>query len=115
MPSTAWSIGASSKTMFAALPPSSIVIRLSLPATERMITLPTSVEPVKAIFTVAGWAMRAPPVEPGPVITLTTPGGRPASWKISASLSAVMQVFEAGLITDAVAGGQGRARSSTPA
>ena len=54
MPSTAWSIGASSKTMLAALPPSSIVIRLSLPATERMMTLPTSVEPVKAILAAVG-------------------------------------------------------------
>ena len=50
MPSTAWSSGASSKTMFAALPPSSIVILLSEPASERMMILPTSVEPVNATF-----------------------------------------------------------------
>ena len=40
MPSTAWSIGASSKTMLAALPPSSRVSRLRVPATERAICPP---------------------------------------------------------------------------
>jgi hypothetical protein len=37
MPSTAWSIGASSNTMFAALPPSSSVSFLPVPATARAI------------------------------------------------------------------------------
>ena len=50
MPSTAWSRGASSKMMFAALPPSSSVSRLPVPAIWRWIALPTSVEPVNAIF-----------------------------------------------------------------
>jgi len=54
MPSTAWSIGASSNTMFAALPPSSMVIFLSVPASERMMILPTSVEPVNATFAAVG-------------------------------------------------------------
>ena len=85
--------------MFAALPPSSIVIFLSLPATERRMTLPTSVEPVNAILAAVGCAMIRPPVEPGPVITLTTPGGSPASWKISASLIALSGVLVAGLMT----------------
>ena len=40
MPSTAWSIGASSNTMLAALPPSSSVSFLPVPATERAIALP---------------------------------------------------------------------------
>ena len=40
MPSTAWSIGASSKTMLAALPPSSRVSFLRVPATARAIDLP---------------------------------------------------------------------------
>ena len=39
IPSTAWSIGASSKTMFAALPPSSSVTFLRVPATARAIAL----------------------------------------------------------------------------
>jgi hypothetical protein len=106
MPSTAWSMGASSNTMFAALPPSSIVIFFSAPATERMMTLPTSVEPVNAIFTVSGCAMIAPPVEPEPVITLTTPGGRSASRKISASFIAVMRRVGGGLDHHAVPGGE---------
>ena len=45
MPSTAWSSGASSKTMLAALPPSSRVSALSVPATPLAIRLPISVEP----------------------------------------------------------------------
>ncbi len=48
MPSMVWSIGASSKTMFAALPPSSSVTALSVPATDLAIARPTAVEPVKA-------------------------------------------------------------------
>jgi len=99
MPSTAWSIGASSKTMFAALPPSSIVILLSVPASCLMIALPTSVEPVNATFAAPGWPMTAAPVSPAPVTKLTTPGGRPASWRISASLRAVTEVVSAGLST----------------
>src|ERR1017187_10570769 len=43
IPSTAASTGASSKTTFAALPPSSRVSRLPVPATTRLISLPTSV------------------------------------------------------------------------
>ena len=46
IPSMAWSSGASSKTMFGALPPSSSVSFLCEPAIERWIRLPTSVEPV---------------------------------------------------------------------
>jgi hypothetical protein len=41
---------ASSKTMFAALPPSSSVSFLPVPASSRWIALPTSVEPVNAIL-----------------------------------------------------------------
>ena len=55
MPSTAWSIGASSKTMLAALPPSSRVTFLSVPATVLAIARPTSVEPVKATLSTSGW------------------------------------------------------------
>src|SRR5215208_418881 len=43
IPSTAWSSAASSKTMFAALPPSSRVSFFPLPASSRWIALPTSV------------------------------------------------------------------------
>ena len=76
MPSTAWSTGASSKTTLAALPPSSRVSRLPVPATARLISLPTSVEPVNATLSIPGCATSAEPVWPAPVSTFTTPGGR---------------------------------------
>ena len=99
MPSTAWSIGASSKTMLAALPPSSSVTRLSVPAMDRAIALPTSVEPVNATLSTSGWATSAWPVPPAPVTMLTTPGGRSACWQISANSSAVSGVVSAGFST----------------
>ena len=76
MPSTAWSSGASSKTMLAALPPSSSVTRLRVPAIERAITLPTSVEPVNATLSTPACSTSARPVSPAPVTMLTTPGGQ---------------------------------------
>ena len=50
--------------MFAALPPSSSVSFFPLPATARMISLPTSVEPVKAILSTSGCLTSAAPVAP---------------------------------------------------
>ncbi len=99
IPSTAASSGASSKTMLAALPPSSIVSFLPLPATERRICLPTSVEPVNAILSTPGWATSAAPVSPAPVTMFTTPSGSPACWHTCASSSAVSGVVSAGLST----------------
>ena len=98
MPSTAWSSGASSKTMFAALPPSSSVRRLPVPAIVRRMILPTSVEPVKATLS-TGDSTSAAPVSPAPVTMFTTPGGSSASWITSASSSAVSGVVSAGLST----------------
>ena len=43
--------------------------------------------------------MPAPTTSPGPVTTLNTPSGTPASWASSASLSVVRGVAEAGLRT----------------
>ena len=60
IPSTAWSSAASSKTMFAALPPSSSVSFLPVPASRRWIALPTSVEPVNAILSTADSTSAAP-------------------------------------------------------
>ena len=99
MPSTAWSIGASSKTMFAALPPSSRVSRLPVPATDRAICRPTSVEPVNATLSTPGCSTSARPVSPAPVTMLTTPGGSSACRQISANSSAVSGVVSAGLST----------------
>ena len=74
MPSTAWSTGASSKTMLAALPPSSRVTFFCVPATDLAIARPTSVEPVKATLSMSGCETSARPVSPAPVTMLTTPG-----------------------------------------
>jgi len=60
MPSTAWSIGASSKTMFAAFPPSSSVALFRVPAMVRAMALPTSVEPVKASLSTSVLDQRLP-------------------------------------------------------
>ena len=99
MPSTAWSIGASSKTMLAALPPSSRVSFLRVPATARAIDLPTSVEPVNATLSTSPCSTTARPVSPAPVTMLTTPGGRSAWRQTSANSSAVSGVVSAGLRT----------------
>ncbi len=99
MPSTAWSSGASSKTMLAALPPSSRVARVRVPAMERAMALPTPVEPVKAILSMPSCSTNACPVGPAPVMMLTTPGGRSACWHTCANSSAVNGVVSAGLRT----------------
>ncbi len=99
MPSIACSTGASSKTTFAALPPSSSVSFLPVPATVLAIAMPTSVDPVKATLSTPGCATTAAPVSPAPVSTFTTPGGSSACWHTSASSSAVSGVVSAGLST----------------
>ncbi len=63
------------------------------------MSLPTSVEPVKAILSMSGWRTSAAPVAPAPVMMFTTPSGSSASWQISASSSAVSGVVSAGLRT----------------
>ncbi len=98
MPSTAWSSGASSKMMFAALPPSSSVSFLPVPASSRRIALPTSVEPVKAILSTSALTSAAP-VRPSPVTMLTTPGGTSACCRTSQKRSAVSGVVSAGFRT----------------
>ena len=99
IPSTAWSSGASSNTMLAALPPSSRVSFLPDPARVRWIALPTSVEPVKATLSTPSWPTRAAPVAPAPVRMLTTPSGSSASWRSSPRRRAVSGVVSAGLRT----------------
>ena len=85
--------------MFAALPPSSSVSPLPLPASSRWIALPTSVEPVKATLSTPGCATSAAPVRPSPVTMLTTPGGSSAWRSTSQKSSAVSGVVSAGLST----------------
>ncbi len=66
--------------MFGLLPPSSSETFFTLLAASRMISCPVVVSPVKATLPTPGWpASAAPAVPPGPVITFTTPGGKPAS------------------------------------
>ena len=73
---------------------------MSDPAASRMMPLPTSVEPVKAILSTPGCRTSAiPTLPPGPVTTLKTPSGRPASRVSSAKRSAVSGVSEAGFRT----------------
>ena len=104
----AWSIGASSNTMFAALPPSSSVMRLSVPTIICASCLPTSVEPVNAILFTSGCLTMAVPVSPAPVTTLTTPSGNSASWKICASRSSGEAGGFGRLDDDGVAAGKRR-------
>jgi hypothetical protein len=98
MPSTAWSRAASSKTMLAALPPSSSVSFFLEPAMDLAMARPTAVDPVKATLS-TGLLTSALPVAPAPGRMLTTPGGRSASWHSSANMSAVSGVVSAGLRT----------------
>ena len=85
--------------MFAALPPSSSVSFVPVPASSRWIALPTSVEPVKAILSTPGCLTRAAPARPSPVTMLTTPGGSSAWRQMSAKKSAVSGVVSAGFST----------------
>src|ERR1700742_3520632 len=66
--------------MLGDLPPNSSVTFFRSLAAAFTISLPTSVEPVKA--TLSTWlcaANGAPQVSPNPVSTFSTPGGRPAA------------------------------------
>ena len=99
MPSIAWSIAASSNTMFAALPPSSGVACLRVPAICFAICRPTAVDPVNATLSTPAWVTRAEPVGPAPVMMFTTPGGSSAWRSRSANRSAVSGVVSAGLST----------------
>ena len=103
-PSTAASKSASAKKMLGDLPPSSRLTFFRVSAAERMMTLPTSTLPVKAILSTSSWATSgAPAVSPKPVTTFTTPLGRPQSSKKRANSRSVSGVCSAGLMTDGAA------------
>ena len=94
------SMSASSKTSTGACPPSSIVQRLRVAAACLASSLPTSVEPVKLIL--RGMSEASTRSETGagsPKTTLSTPSGRPASWKARATWTAVEGVSSEGLMT----------------
>src|SRR6266508_4933551 len=99
-PGMAVSGSASANTTWGLLPPSSRVTFFKLPAAAWTMSLPTSVEPVKATLSTPSWAASgAPAVSPNPVTTLTTPSGTPASWMSLASNSADSGVCSAGFST----------------
>ena len=75
MPSTAWSMAASSKTMLADLPPSSSVRPTPRPASAAWMSLPTAVEPVKATLSTSERTSAAP-ATPSPGMMFATPGGQ---------------------------------------
>ena len=108
-PLAAASRSASGNTTWADLPPSSRVTRVRLSAAALAISLPTCVEPVKAILSMPGWAASALPTSgPQPVTTLTTPGGKPASATSSGERERAHRGVVARLDHDRAAGGQGR-------
>ena len=85
-----FSRSASAKTMFGLLPPSSSETFFTLPEASRMISWPVVVSPVNATLPTPGCAaIDAPADPPGPVTTLRTPGGMPASSASSPSRIAV--------------------------
>ena len=91
---------ASLSTMNGSEPPSSSVSRLAPLAASSITRSPTGVEPVKPILRTSGCLTSASPTtEPGPVTTLKTPLGRPASCSSSAIRSVVSGVVSAGLAT----------------
>src|SRR5690606_7363391 len=99
-PCTAASRSASSNTMKGALPPSSMLVFLMSGAHCASSCAPTSVLPVNESLRTTGLEVISAPIAlPGPVITLHTPGGRPASSASAASASAENGVWLAGRIT----------------
>jgi len=72
---------------------------LSVPAVALWMSLPTSVEPVKATFWTLGLETRCIPIWAGPGTMFTTPGGRSAWRQTSAKRSAESGVVEAGFRT----------------
>ena len=85
--------------MLAALPPSSRVIALSVPAIALWMSFPTPVEPVNATFWTPGLETRCMPISAGPGTMFTTPGGRSAWRHTSANRRALSGVVEAGFRT----------------
>ena len=89
--------------MNGAFPPNSNETRLSCALAPAMSRLPTSVDPVKAIFRTPGWSRNTWPITLLllPVTTLNTPAGSPASAQMRARASADSGVALAGFRTTA--------------
>ena len=100
-PSTASSMSASSNTTNGALPPSSIDVRRTFSAHCSSSRLPTGVDPVNDSFLARPDRISGSITGPASVtvMQLTTPGGSPASARMSISASIDSGVCGAGLIT----------------
>ncbi len=69
-------------------------------AASRATCFPVPASPVNVTFRISGFlAISRPTVSPGPVTTFRTPGGRPASLRISASFMHVSGAVRAGFRT----------------
>jgi len=91
---------ASGKTTCGDLPPSSRVTGFRFSAAACATARPVAVDPVNATLSTPGWpASAAPPSRDWPGITLTTPGGKPASAIRSANPSVEAGACSDGLIT----------------
>jgi hypothetical protein len=91
---------ASAKTTAGLLPPSSRLTRLQPRAAAIMTFSPTARLPVNDSLSTIGWLTSASPVgSPGPVTTLKTPSGSPASIISPASRSTANVAYSDGLST----------------
>jgi hypothetical protein len=100
-PFAAASRSASPNTMLADLPPSSRLTGARCPAAERATWMPVAVAPVNATLSTPGWlASGSPASAPKPVITLNTPGGKPAASTSRANSSVETGACSAGLTTN---------------
>ena len=91
---------ASSRMMLADLPPSSCATRFTVGAAFRATSTPARVEPVKETMSTSGCAESAAPTTgPAPFTRLKTPGGTPASCRISAKIRAFSGATSDGLST----------------
>ena len=111
MPSTAWSSGASAKTMFAAFPPEFEGEPLVGPGDRALDALADVGGARERDLVHVGWLTSAAPVSPAPVTMLTTPGElRPSMICARRSVSGVV----AGFSTTVFPRTPAWARSSTP-
>src|SRR5437763_8560802 len=100
MPATAEASSASSNTIAAPLPPNSSSSRFIVRPALCAICVPTAVEPVNDTMSTSAQSTSACPASGvEPVTMLTTPGGKPASAKTSASCRTASGSCGAGLIT----------------
>ena len=90
---------ASLKIIQGDLPPSSRVTLFKSLLHCLTIFFPTSVDPVNDILFKFGFETNSSPALPSPMMTLSTPGGIPASIAVSAIIKAFKGVCSAGLTT----------------